>query len=206
MKKKYIILGISLLVIICVIILSKIRTNDDKYYRYVADTIVGFYHSDEYDENKIKEKDRPIISEYLSHLTHKNEEILLDEYITKSNAFYVNSPNTSGVYIKNDKCYIKYEDIGFDQYHSEDLEIEPNREIICNNYKTYLYYSYFAPKYSDTVNNPRYDYIYQKMAKNMSTYTFTYISTYDDTYINVMIITNDNKIFNIKTEEGYNEV
>ncbi|MBR4230948.1 MAG: hypothetical protein IKR74_02185 [Bacilli bacterium] len=206
MKKSYLILGIILLLIIGVIIFSKFNKNDDSYYLFVADTIISFYKTDKYDEKKIRKEDKNIIDEYLSHLTHNDEEILLDDYIIRSNAYYTTDQNTSGVYVKNGKCYIKYRDIGFDKYYSEDYEIEPNRQIICNNYLTILYESYFYPDYSVTVNNPKYDYYFVSSTKNMSTYTYWYKSTYDNTELKVIIVVSNGSIFNIKTEEVYNEV
>ena len=206
MKKSYLILGIILLLIIGVIIFSKFNKNDDSYYRFVADTIISFYKTDKYDEKKIRKEDKSIIDEYLSHLTHNDEEILLDDYIIRSNAYYTTDQNTSGVYVKNGKCYIKYRDIGFDKYYSEDYEIEPNRQIICNNYSVILYESYFYPDYNSTVNNPKYDYFFVSSTKNMSTYTFWYKSTYDNTELKVIIVVSNGSIFSIKTEEVYNEV
>ena len=206
MKKSIIIPGIILLLMILTIIFTKNVKTDESYYRYIADTIISFYRTDKYDEKKIKKLDKIVIDEYLSHLTHINEEILLDDFIIRSNAYYTNSPNTSGVYKKDGKCYIKYVDIGFDKYQSKDYEIEPYREVICDNYKIYLYFSYFYPEYSATISNPKYDYIYLESSKNMNTYTYWYQSSYDNTQLKVMIVVSDDKIFNIKTEEVYNEV
>ena len=205
MMKKYLIPGLVLIAIICVIIISKFN-NEDSYYRFVADTVVNFYRTDKYKESKIKKDDRKVLSEFLSHLTHKNEEILLDDYIIKNDNYYINSPNTTGVYKKDGKCYIKYEDIGFDKYQGVNYEIEPFREIICDNYRTYLYLSYFYPKYTDTIKNPKYDYSYYNMSKNLSTYSYLYQSTYDGTFLKVMITVNNKKIYSIKTQEVYNEV
>ena len=70
----------------------------------------------------------------------------------------------------------------------------------------YLYFSYFYREYSATICNPKYDYTYLESSKNMNTYTYWYQSSYDNTQLKVMIVVSDDKIFNIKTGEVYNEV
>ena len=206
MKKKYLMPSIILVIMIMLITINKIKTNSKDYYRIVADTIVGFYRDDGYDHKKIKKEDISVIENYLSHLTHNNEEISLEDYMIKNNNYYTTNRNSDGVYLKDGKCYIKYQDIGFDKYQSENIEIEPHRDVFCNNYRITLYLSDFYPDYNDTKTNPRYNYIFIKEDKNMNTYTYWYQSAYDGTYLKVMVIVNNKKIFNIKTEEVYNEV
>ena len=198
MKKKILSMSIILGIVFLIIRISKIDVPNNEYYRYVADTIVGFYHNDQYNERTIRSKDRVIIKKYLSHLTHENEEICLDDYMIKTSDYYTNKPNSQYVYKVNDKCYIKYNNIGFDKYTSEDHEIEPYREIICDNYRIILYESMFYPKYSDTKNNPKYDYYFETSSKNLSTYSYTYQSSYDGTYLIVSLVVSNKQIIDIK--------
>ena len=201
MNKKFKIASIILIIILIVIIVSKFFRSNDTYYRFVADTLVNFYHSDKYDDKKIRKDDREKVKEYLSHLTHNDEVILLDDFIIKSSDYYISKSNSQGVYKENGKCYIKYNDIGFDKYHSSDYEYEPHREVICDNYRIILYESYFYPKYSETKNNPKYDYYFEKMEKKLNTYTYYYQSSYDGTYFKISITIDNNKIFKITTGE-----
>lgn len=200
MKKygKYIII---LLAMIALIVGLKIINNNQDYYLNVSNEVIKLFRSSNYDTKIIKKKDREAVNKYLSTLTHSNQVIDLTEYINKNNDYYTIDKNTKGVYIENGKCYIKYQDLNianvFDEFNYDG---EPYQRVICNNYFTYIYLSYFYPDYEDTKKNPKYDYVFNKEEKMSYGYLFTYRSTYDGTLLKIKFVINNNTIESITSE------
>ena len=198
--KKIIIFCISAVLLIIVGI-NAFKENNEKYYESIANLVVGFYKSDKYDESEIKDSDIKTIEKYLSKLTHKNQEIDLSEYIEKSTVYYTTEHNTHGVYTKDGKCFIEYEDLGFTEAKVEQMEhIEPYKKVVCENYFVDIYASYFYPSYEVTKKDPKYNYFYDSMTKNDNEYVYKYISTYDGSGLLVKISLDGKVISEIKTE------
>ena len=197
---KKILISICALFIV-VIGINQLVQSKKEYYRFLADTIVGFYRDSSYDEKKIKKQDKDALITYLSKLTHKDEIIDLSEYIVKEKAYYVTSHNTSGVYKKDGKCYIEYEDLDFDKPVEEiNYEMEPYKKVVCDNYFTVLYKSMFYPEYKVTKKDPKYDYVYNSEKKIENGYEFVYYSTYDGSGLKLNLMFEGNKLSEINTE------
>jgi len=197
MKKKLILLSIIPILLLMIFLF---RGNKEEYYQNIADIVVGFYRNDEFNEKDIKAKDLPSVKDFLSKLTHKGEIISLDEYIIKEDDYYTDLYNTQGVYKKDDKCYIEYKYLKFEEQKDEEIVIEPYKQVICDNYFTILYESDFYPSYDVTKANPKYNYVFQKSEKSMSGYTYTYYSTYDNSPLTVILIINNKVIQKIEVK------
>lgn len=198
--KKLIIIGISAIVFIIVGI-NTFKENNEEYYESISNLVVAFYKSDKYDEDKVKKKDVSAVEKYLSKLTHKNEEIDLSEYIEESKVYFTTEHNTHGVYTKDGKCFIEYEDLGFAEMEVEKMEhIEPYKKVVCDNYFADIYASYFYPSYEVTKKDPKYNYLYDSMTKKEHEYIYKYISTYDGSGLLVKLSLDGNVISKIDTE------
>lgn len=184
--KKIIILSLTI-----IFLLTGCTTKNFKYYKNVSDTVISFYNSSNYDNKEYAKEDLPAIETYLSKLTHENQEVNISDYIVKSDEYYTEEANTEGVWIKDDKCYIKYEDLGFStastETESTNYEMEPYKRLVCNNYFTILYESSFYPDYLTTTSNLRNNYIYLDGYKIKEGYEFIYRSAYDGTGMKVTL-------------------
>ncbi len=196
--KKIIILSLTI-----IFLLTGCTVKNLKYYKNVSDTVIAFYNTDNYDDEKYAEEDIPAIETYLSELTHENQIVNINDYLVKSDEFYTDETNTEGVFIENDTCYIKYEDLGLTSTgvdtESDTYEMELYKRVVCNNYYTILYESSFYPDYSATKSNLRYNYIYLDSQKTEDGYNFIYRSTYDGTGMKVSITLEDKTITSIHT-------
>lgn len=196
--KKLILLGF-----IITILLTGCQVKNFKYYKNISDKVISFYNTDEYNKEKIFEEDFPAINTFLSELTHKDQIVNISDYITKSQEYYTSESNTNGVWVDDDTCYIKYNELGLfntgEDIESDTYEIELNKRIVCNNYYTILYESYFYPNYNVTKSNPRYNYIYLDGNTLDTGYEFIYRSSYDGTGMKVNIVLKDKKIIDINT-------
>ena len=193
--KKRILLILILLLFIVVIMINKFYIPKKEYYKRYADTVIGLFRSEKYDNSFIKKRDKDAIETFLSKLTHKNEIVSLDDFITKNKDYYTSEGNTPGVYTKNNKCYIKYSDINFNSEVSDGYE--PTKKVVCNNYYTILAYSDFYPSYEYTTLEPKYDYIFKEEKENINGYSYIYESTYDTSLLEVKLIINNKSITKI---------
>jgi|GEM_PF-2691598 len=197
--KKIIILGL-----VTMFLLTGCTMKNFKYYKNVSDTVLSFYNTDKYEQNKYSDNDIPAIEAYLSQLTHANQVVNINDYLIKTDEFYTDEDNTEGVWIKNNICYIKYDDLGLnkiDTYIPEgNDEEELSKKVICNNYYTILYASSFYPDYATTKSNLRYNYIYLDGNKTEDGYEFVYRSTYDGTGMKVTLIVKNKTITSIHTD------
>ena len=196
MKKTVILLVLCIIFIAC-IILNKVYVPKSEYYRLVADTAANFFRSKDFDETKIKKKDIPALEEFLSHLTHENEVIDLDKYITKTSDNKTTEANTPGVYKESGKCYIKYKDLGFDFNDESEGYTEPTKKVVCDGYVTYLFFTDFYPSYKYIVNEPKYDFIFKEEKQGLSGQTYIYESSYDASILEIKLIISDNTIMQI---------
>jgi hypothetical protein len=196
--KKLIILSLTI-----IFLLTGCTAKNFKYYKNVSDTVISFYNSSNYDNEKYAKEDLPALETYLSKLTHENQEVNISDYIVKSDEYYTEEANTEGVWIKDDKCYIKYEDLGFSNANadtpSDSYEMEPYKRLVCNNYFTILYESSFHPDYSTTTSNLRNNYIYLDGYKTKGGYEFIYRSAYDGTGMKVTLNLKNKTIVSIDT-------
>lgn len=190
---------IVLVLLLCFLIFAHIFESKDTYYQNIADVIVSLYRSSNYDKKKVKKRDISVIEEYLSHLTHINEEVLLDDFIIRDKDNYVNKPNSKEIYMKNGSCYIKYEDLEFDKFKDIDHGPEPYKELICNKYSVIVYKSMLFDDYENIIVNPRYDYIYDRFVKDGNNRVYYYQSSYDGTYLKITLKI-DKKLIKITSE------
>lgn len=201
MKKSITIISVLFLIFLLVIGFNRFKMKDENYYGVVADTIIGFFRSTNYNKSDIRDEDIDALEAYLSTLTHENQIIDLSKYIVRQKAYYTSSANTKGVYKKDGKCYIKYDDLDFDKPVEEtNYEMEPFKKVVCNHYFIVLYASDFYPEYSVTKKNPKYDYILQETNKKINGYEYIYYSTYDGTLLNLNLIIADGVIVSIEAD------
>lgn len=193
--------------LVIIFLLTGCTVKNFKYYKNVSDTVISFYNTSKYDSKKYSENDIPAIETYLSELTHENQEVNISNYLVKSEEYYTDEANTEGVWIKNNSCYIKYDDLELtktDTYIEEgNDEIELSKKVVCNNYYTILYESSFYPDYAATKTNLRYNYIYLDGFETEEGYEFIYRSTYDGTGMKVSLDLDDKTIISIHTDITY---
>ncbi|MBQ6841227.1 MAG: hypothetical protein IJO63_03840 [Bacilli bacterium] len=202
MKKVVIIIATIFLIVIGA---NYLMNKDDNYYDSIADLVLSFYRTSTYDKSLFKDSDIDAIETYLSKLTHKNEVIDLSEYIEKSPAYQTDSPNSNGVYTKDGKCYIEYEDLDFDKPVEEvNYDMEPFKKVVCNNYFTDLYESQFYPAYEVTKKDPKYDYTFKNVEQTDTGYSYNYVSTYDGSGLVIKLVISDKILVKIETEYVYN--
>ena len=196
--KKIIILSLTI-----IFLLTGCTAKNLKYYKTVSNTVISFYNSSDYDNEKYAKEDVPAIETYLSKLTHINQEVNISDYIVKTDKYYTDEANTEGVWTKDDSCYIKYNDLGFASINidveTDTYEMEPYKRVVCNNYYTILYESSFFPDYETTKANLRNNYIYLDGYKTKEGYEFIYRSTYDGTGMKVTFTLKDKTITSIDT-------
>lgn len=194
---------IIILTITLVFLMTGYTTNNLKYYKNISQTVIDLYRNSDYDKKDIQKEDINAIDNYLSTLTHKNQIVNVSNFITKTDDYYVKEENTSGIWVKNNTCYIKYEDLNIteDKADSDDpnYEIEKNVRVVCDNYYAIIYASDFYPNYLDVQLDPKYDYIYLDGSETKSGYEFIYRSSYDGTGIKVTITLNGKNISKIET-------
>lgn len=197
--KKYLVI---LLLMIILILGLKFFNKSNNYYLNVSNEAVSFFKKSSYDRKLVKPKDRKALEDYLSTLTHNNQVVDLSNYILKASSYYTEDSNTKGVYIQDGKCFIKYKDLDIPDHRDEiNYNGEPYQKVVCNNYYTYMYLSYFYPSYEDTQKNPKYDYVFSAKEEISNGYLFTYKSTYDGTLFKLKFIIDNNTIKSITAEE-----
>ena len=197
MKKK-----LTILMILGLVLLTGGTYKNFEYYKNISNIVVNLFTSEKYDSKDIDEKDKKKIDEYLNTLTHKNHEIDLTDFIIKNDEYKVNEPNSKEVYIKNNKCYVNYNDLGFDYIKEENdpsYELELQKYLVCNNYYTILYESDFYMNYEENKDNPKYDYVYKQSVKFDKGYYFLYNSSYDGTGLVVKMYLGGKDIEKIET-------
>lgn len=201
MKKSIKLILVLLIISIVFIIVGSITGDKYEYYRNVSDIVVGFYKSAQYDEESIKNKDKEAVETYLSTLTHKNEEICISDYVAKKKENKTNEKNSKNIYIKNNKCYIKYDSLNISKTSESDYEEMENYDVlVCNGYRVILYKSMFNDDYKNTIKNPKYNYVFYDYEKYDNKYVYKYTSSYDGTSIKVILNMNGNTIESIEVE------
>lgn len=190
------------LVLLGTFVLTGCNNKNFEYYKNISNIVVNLFTSEKYNADDIDKKDKEKIDEYLRTLTHINHEIDLTEYIIKDKKYYVDEANSKEVYIKDNKCFVNYDDLGFD-YVKEDgdpsYELELQKYLVCNNYYTILYESDFYIDYEGNKDNPKYSYIYNRSVKFEEGYYFLYRSSYDGTGLVVKIYLDGKNISKIET-------
>lgn len=188
MKKFLIILIIMSLLTGC-----GIKKNNE-YYKNVSDTVISFYRSSNYKKSDFSSNDVKVLNEYLSTLTHKNQEIDITKFVNEATT-KTNEKNTKGVYTRDNKWFIKYEDLKFESHN----DIEPYAVINCEGKTFTLFSSLFYPDYDDTRKNRVYNYVYvgSQIEKNIRKYA--YRSSYDGSGVIVLLELKNKDIVNIFT-------
>ncbi|MGN1269210.1 MAG: hypothetical protein ACI4U0_06970 [Candidatus Aphodocola sp.] len=188
MKKSLILLIVMSLLTGCGI------TKNDEYYKNVSDTVVSFYRNSNYKKSDFSSNDADVIEKYLSTLTHENQEIDITEYVNESTAKTLEN-DTKGVYKKNNKWFIKYNDLKF----VTDSDIDTYAVVNCNSKTFTLFSSLFYPKYEETKNNRVYNYVYLGSQIEKNTKKYAYRSSYDGSGLIVTLELKNKDIVNINT-------
>ena len=116
-------------------------------------------------------------------LAGTNPEINVSEFIIYDDIFKTDEPNSPGIYLKNNECYIRYKDITFNK--SEDEIGEDMKDVFCNGYYTVILADSVKPIVEDT-ENPKYNYRYLGYYEDNG-YHFAYRSYYDGSGLVVSI-------------------
>lgn len=188
MKKSLILLIVMSLLTGCGI------TKNDEYYKNVSDTVVSFYRNSNYKKSDFSSNDADVIEKYLSTLTHENQEIDITEYVNESTTKTLEN-DTKGVYKKNNKWFIKYNDLKF----VTDSDIDTYAVVNCNSKTFTLFSSLFYPKYEETKNNRVYNYVYLGSQIEKNTKKYAYRSSYDGSGLIVTLELKNKDIVNINT-------
>ena len=188
MKKSLILLIVMSLLTGCGI------TKNDEYYKNVSDTVVSFYRNSNYKKSDFSSNDADVIEKYLSTLTHENQEIDITEYVNESTTKTLEN-DTKGVYKKNNKWFIKYNDLKF----VTDSDIDTYTVVNCNSKTFTLFSSLFYPKYEETKNNRVYNYVYLGSQIEKNTKKYAYRSSYDGSGLIVTLELKNKDIVNINT-------
>ncbi len=194
MKKKYI------LILLLILTLTGCKKYDDEYYQKVANTIISFFRTSNYNSDEFYEEDREAIKEYWTKITHQGQIIDITEYLNKDEP--VEEVNSSIVFVENNKCYIRYEDLKkeFDLIEQNEDEVETSLDGVCQGYEFTIFESDLYPPYEKTVNEPVYDYVLLKDYKKKNEYNFYYRSTYDGSGLRLTLKLKKKHIINIETE------
>ena len=141
------------------------------------------YLKDNLDETQVN-----LIDNYLYELT--NPEINVSDFIVYDDIYKTNEGNSPGIYLKDNECYIRYNDIVFDK--SEDDIGEDMIGVVCNGYSTVILADSVKPLVHE-YDNPKYNYRYLGYYEDNG-YHFAYRSYYDGSGL---VVTIDDEI---KTE------
>lgn len=142
-------------------------------YKEISDIVVSLFKTETFDKKNLNNKQISLLDDYIKNL--KNPEINVSKYIVYDDIYKTVEKNTKGIYIKNNKCYIRYNDINF--VESTDHNTEPMNTVVCNGYYVVLMHDSVKPIELD-YNNPIYDYNYLGYYKDDS-YHFAYRSYSD---------------------------
>lgn len=123
-------------------------------YKETSDIVVSLFKTETYDKKNLNNNQIKLLDDYINNL--KNPEINVSKYIIYDEAYKTTEENTKGIYIKNNKCYIRYNDINF--VESTDHNTESMNTVICNGYYVVLMHDSVKPIELD-YNNPVYNYL-----------------------------------------------
>ena len=150
-------------------------------YQEVSDIVVSLFQKKTYNNEGLNDKQKQLLDNYIADL--KNPEINLDDFIIYKDLFKTNDENTKGVYLIDDKCYIRYDDVHF--INPSDNEGEVTARIVCNGYYTYISKDSVKP-FDYNQNKDKYNYNYLGYYKDNG-YNFVYSSYYDESGLVVHI-------------------
>lgn len=162
----------KIVLIIFVLLLCGCENNVNEY-KEVSDIVIGLFKNANYNREKLSEYQKNLISEYLIDL--ENPEVNVSDFVIYNENYKTEDSNTDGIYLKDDRCYIKYNDIVFDD--SEDHNSESMAKVVCNGYYVILFNDSVKPisiDYDDEKYNYRYLGYYEDAG-----YNFAYRSYYD---------------------------
>lgn len=147
----------------------------------VSDVVVSLFNYDSYDKENLTKSQIKLIDNYIKDL--ENPEINITKYMIKDDSYKTNKNNTSGIYMKKNECYIKYNDIEFEEpfdHHSEKMSI-----VVCNGYNVVLFHDSVKPIIID-YDNPVYNYRFLGYYKDNG-YHYVYRSYHDGSGLIVSI-------------------
>lgn len=116
------------IIIVCLLIILTGCSNEIIEYKKVSDTVVNLSENNNYNKKDLKSHQIKMIDDYINN----NISIDLENFIIRSDYYKTNEENTDGVFVKDDKCYINYNDIIFNE--SNDSDFSGETIIVCNGY------------------------------------------------------------------------
>ena len=173
------------IVILVGILLLSGCSNKIGEYKEVSDIVVGLFQNDSYSKDKLNASQIRMIENYITTLN--NPEINVSDFLIANELYKTQEKNTSGVYVRDNKCYIKYKDIIFES--PGDHVGESTARVICNGYTVILFEDSVKPRVAD-YQNPKYNYRYLGYYVDNG-YHFAYRSYYDGSGL---IVTVDDEV------------
>ena len=191
------------LLVLSVLITGCFKKSEEEYLQKVADIIISFNESENYNKKEIKKQDRAIVENYLTSLKQMDQKINISKFINNNDMFREDSPNSEGVYIENDICYINRNNINFEisnQYGPN----ESTQHLVCNGYYVDIYESDIEINYEEYKKTRKHGYRNLGYNQINNGYIFGYRSFYDGTTTTIEISMNNDTIKSIKVKENQN--
>ena len=177
------------------------QIKNDEYYLKIANIAVSTFNNQYYDSKKIDSNDLEAIDNYISEITHTNQIVNLNNYITKNSYYATDESNSINIDTKNNNCLIKYSNINFTDHNfdSMDHEMEKYYRFVCNGYWGIIYESDLYPNYSITQSNPVYNYVLVNDLVTDYKREYLYNSTYDGSTLLITLNINDKNVESISS-------
>ncbi len=204
-KLMLIVLGVFVVIVLSLSFIGSLYNRDVKYYKNISDIVIGMYRSPEYDNSGISKEDKKYLESYLATLTHENHIVDLSKFMEGADS--TSASNSPNVFIENNKCFIKYDDLNFVYEYNDEEDFEQGhnhgtsdqliilncmgKELLINNYD-------FYPEYNETLENPLYDYNFIGYTEEDNIFNSFYRSIYNGSTVILEIKLNNNDIESIE--------
>lgn len=144
---------------------------DVSEYEKVSKLALSTLKNESYEIDDLSDKQIKLLNNFKNDLL--NPVINISDFIVYDNYYKTNDKNTDGVFIENNSCYIRYNDIDFLGALAD--EGEPIARVVCNGYYTTLYHDSVKP-----IGDSMYDSNYRYLGYYMDDgYNFCYRSYLD---------------------------
>lgn len=155
--------------------------NKASEYKEVSDIVVRILQDKSYNNSNLNDKQISLINNYEERL--KNPEIEISKYIIYKDYYKTTEKNTPGIYTKENKCYILYNDIEFPEMNDPHSESMAN--LVCNGYRVVILEDSVKPQEIDNTES-KHNYRYLGYYKDKG-YNYAYRSYLDGSGLIVKI-------------------
>ena len=180
-----------ILIVTLLLLLTGCTIKNEKYYESVANIVISFFNSRDYDESKIDKLDRDAVFALWTSITHENQTINLSEYVD------VKMPSN-----EESNCEVSYATVKkvLDSYKNDSDVMEPRYISSCNGYYAVIYESDLYPDYEYTLKNPEHNYILVNKYTDSNIKHYIYKSTYNGKGLMLKLHLEGKQIIKIDTE------